>query len=57
MMKQLGISTIELLITISISAGVIAYTLNMSSEVESAMVEYQQQTNVQEALKRIRGGE
>ena len=56
-MKQLGISTIELLITISISAGVIAYTLNMSSEVESAMVEYQQQTNVQEALKRIRGGE
>ena len=54
-MKQLGISTIELLITISISAGVVAYTLNMSSEVESAMVGYQQQTDVKEALKRIRG--
>jgi Tfp pilus assembly protein PilW len=55
MMKQLGISTIELLITISISAGVIAGVLQMGDEVQTVALEYQQQTDVKEALKRIRG--
>ena len=56
MAKQLGITTIELLITISISAGAVVGTLTLASEVEIATIEYQaQQTNVQEALKRIRG--
>lgn len=56
MNKQTGISTIELLITISISAGAVAGTLTLASEVETATIEYQaQQTDVKEALKRIRG--
>jgi hypothetical protein len=55
MTKQTGISTIELLITISISAGFVVGILQMGEEVKTVAVEYQQQTDVKEALKRIRG--
>ena len=56
MNKQIGLSTIELLITISISAGFAVGILQMGDEVKTLAIEYQaQQTNVQEALKRIRG--
>ena len=55
MTKQLGITTIELLISISIIAGMAVGILQMGAEVETVAVEYQQQTDVKEALKRIRG--
>lgn len=55
MTKQLGISTIELLITISISAGFAVGILQMGDEVKTVAIEYQQQTDVKQALKRIRG--
>jgi hypothetical protein len=57
MTKQLGISTIELLITISISAGFAVGILQMGEEVKTVSLEYQQQTDVKEALKRIRGSD
>ena len=55
MTKQLGITTIELLISISIIAGFSVGTLQMGAEVDSLAVEYQQQSDVKQALKRIRG--
>jgi len=55
--KQLGISSVELLISLSIASSITAYTLSMAEEVEKAAKEYQQQTNVKEMLKKIRSGE
>jgi hypothetical protein len=57
MFKQLGISSVELLISLSIASSVTAYTLTMAEEVEHAAKDYQQEVNVKEMLKKIRSGE
>jgi len=54
MFKQIGISSVELLITLSISSSIAAFTLSMAEEVEKSAKEYQQETNVKEMLKKIR---
>lgn len=53
MYKQLGISTLELLCSLTIMSSITAYTLAMSEEVETAIVEYQKTTNVSNIKAKI----
>jgi hypothetical protein len=53
MLKQVGISTLELLLSLTIISSISAYTLTMSEEVEVGIKEYQQQTDVKEMRKKI----
>lgn len=57
MLKQLGISSVELLISLSIISSATAFTLTLAEEVETSAKEYQQEINVKELLKKIRAGE
>jgi hypothetical protein len=54
MFKQIGISSIELLLSLTIISSVTAFTLNLSEEVEVGIEQYQEQTNVKDLLKKIR---
>lgn len=54
MLKQHGISSVELLVSISIMSSLAAYTLSMAEEVEASAKKYQEQTNVKEMMKKIR---
>lgn len=54
MFKQYGISSVELLVSISIMSSLAAYTLSMAEEVEASAKQYQEQTNVKEMMKKIR---
>jgi hypothetical protein len=51
MFKQIGITSIELLLSLTIASSVTAFTLSMSEEVEEAVVDYQQQTIDVKALR------
>lgn len=53
MFKQLGLSSVELLISLSIMSSVAAYTIEMATEVEKSVDTYQKQINVKDALKKI----
>jgi hypothetical protein len=53
MLKQVGISTLELLLSLTIISSISAYTLTMSEEVEVNIKDYQQQINVKELRKKI----
>jgi hypothetical protein len=53
MLKQVGISTLELLLSLTIISSISAYTLTMSEEVEVNIKEYQQQINLKELRKKI----
>ena len=53
MLKQVGISTLELLLSLTIISSISAYTLKMSEEVEVNIKEYQQQINLKELRKKI----
>ncbi|HOY70581.1 MAG TPA: hypothetical protein PL131_04450 [Methylotenera sp.] len=55
MFKQLGISSVELLLSLTIISSMSAYTLTMSEEVEKSIQVYQHETNVKEMLKKIKG--
>lgn len=55
MFKQLGISSVELLLSLTIISSISAYTLSMTEEVEKSIQVYQQETNVKEMLKKIQG--
>ena len=55
MFKQLGISSLELLLSLTIISSMSAYTLTMSEEVEKGIQVYQHETNVKEMLKKIKG--
>ncbi|MDO8961887.1 MAG: hypothetical protein Q8R74_03450 [Methylophilus sp.] len=54
MFKQLGISTVELLISLSIVSSMTAFTLSLAEEVEIGAKQYQEETNVKEMMKKIR---
>lgn len=54
MFKQKGISSVELLVSITIMSSLAAYTLTMADEVEASAKQYQEQTNVKEMMKKIR---
>ena len=54
MFKQYGISSVELLVSISIMSSLAAYTLTMAEEVEASAKQYQEQTNVKAMMKKIR---
>lgn len=56
MFKQYGISSVELLVSISIMSSLAAYTLTMAEEVEASAKQYQEQTNVKAMMKKIRTG-
>lgn len=51
MVKQFGISTLEMLLSLSVVASVSAFTLEMAEEVEVAVLEHQEQTLDVKALK------
>lgn len=51
MFKQIGITSIELLLSLTIASSVTAFTISMSEEVEEAVVDYQQQTIDVKALR------
>jgi hypothetical protein len=53
MFKQIGITSLELLCTLTIVSSVTAYTLNMSEEVESAIKSYQQVTDIKKIKAKI----
>lgn len=54
MFKQLGISSVELLISLSIVSSMTAFTLSLAEEVEVSAKQYQEETNVKELMKKIR---
>jgi GTP cyclohydrolase II len=54
MFKQLGISSVELLISLSIVSSMTAFTLSLAEEVEISAKQYQEETNVKEMMKKIR---
>lgn len=54
MFKQLGITSVELLLSLTIISSVSAYTLTMSEEVEKSIQTYQHETNVKDMLKKIK---
>ncbi len=56
MFKQFGISSVELLVSLSIMSSATAFTLSLADEVEASAKEYQQETNAKELLKKIRAG-
>lgn len=53
MLKQVGISSLELLLSLTVISSISAYTLTMSEEVEVSIKEYQRQTDVRELRKKI----
>ena len=54
MFKQLGISSVELLLSLAVISSVSAYTLTLSDEVEKSINTYQHETNVRDMLKKVR---
>lgn len=54
MFKQYGISSVELLVSISIMSSLAAYTVTMAEEVELSAKQYQEQNNVKDMMKKIR---
>lgn len=53
MSKQIGITSLELLLSLSIISSVTAYTLTLSEEVETAMSSYQQVTDIKKIKAKI----
>ncbi|MDO9204196.1 type II secretion system protein [Methylotenera sp.] len=53
MFKQRGITSLELLCSLTIISSVTAYTVNMADEVEIAIANYQQTTDLQQIKARI----
>jgi|APFre7841882724_1041349.scaffolds.fasta_scaffold13248_3 hypothetical protein len=53
MRKQKGISSLELLCTLTIISSITAYTLEMSEEVETAISQYQETTDVKKLRAKI----
>jgi hypothetical protein len=53
MFKQIGISTLELLLSLTVISSISAYTLSMSEEVEASINEYQQQVDVKNLKDKI----
>ncbi|HAF01546.1 MAG TPA: hypothetical protein DCO68_01335 [Methylophilaceae bacterium] len=51
MFKQMGVTSLELLLSLTILSSVTAFTLSMSEEVEVAIADYQQQTVDVQALR------
>lgn len=54
MFKQLGITSVELLLSLTIISSISAYTLTMSEEVEKSIQTYQHESNVKDMLKKIK---
>jgi type II secretory pathway component PulJ len=53
MRKQIGITTLELLLSLTIVSSVGAYTLSMSEEVETAITDYQQTMDLKKIREKI----
>lgn len=53
MQKQSGISTLELLLSLTVISSISAYTLSMAEEVEESIEEYQQQVDVKKLKNKI----
>lgn len=53
MFKQVGISSLELLLSLTVVSSVTAYTLNMSEEVEAEIKNYQQTIDVKKLKAKI----
>lgn len=53
MFKQVGISSLELLLSLTVVSSVTAYTLNMSEEVEAEIKNYQQTVDVKKLKAKI----
>lgn len=53
MFKQIGISSLELLLSLTVVSSVTAYTLNMSEEVEAKIKNYQQTVDVKKMKAKI----
>ncbi|MDP1765954.1 MAG: type II secretion system protein [Methylotenera sp.] len=53
MFKQRGITSLELLCSLTIISSATAYTLNMSDEVEIAIANYQQTIDLKQIKARI----
>jgi hypothetical protein len=53
MFKQIGISSIELLLSLTIVSSISAYTLTLSEEVESEVKNYQQTVDVKKFKAKI----
>ncbi len=54
MLKQFGISSVELLLSLAVISSASAYTLTLSEEVEKSIQTYQHETNVKDMLKKIK---
>ena len=50
----MGISSVELLLSLAVISSVSAYTLTLSEEVEKSINTYQHETNVRDMLKKVR---
>ncbi|MEQ1599746.1 MAG: hypothetical protein ABL880_10320 [Methylotenera sp.] len=53
MHKQIGITTLELLLSLTIVSSVTAYTINLSEEVQSEIKNYQQVIDVKKLKAKI----
>jgi Tfp pilus assembly major pilin PilA len=53
MFKQRGITSLELLCSLTIISSVTAYTVNMADEVEVAIANYQKTTDLKQIKARI----
>jgi hypothetical protein len=53
MFKQIGISSIELLLSLTIVSSITAYTLTLSEEVEAEIKNYQQTVDVKKLKAKI----
>lgn len=53
MFKQRGITSLELLCSLTIISSVTAYTVNMADEVEVAIANYQETTDLKQIKARI----
>lgn len=56
MLKQAGITTVELLLGLMITSSATYATLEMAEQAEESVKEYQQVTDVRQALKKIKEG-
>lgn len=51
--KQFGITTLELLLSLTLISSITAMTLEMAEQAEQSINEYQAQTDIRQALKKI----
>ncbi len=56
MLKQAGITTVELLMGLLITSSATYATLEMAEQAEESVREYQQLTDVKQTLKKIKEG-